>query len=53
MSGLDTSQAVTDEASLHAKVIHHEHHEKAEQPQDAPTGEDAAPTGTTPPATDK
>ena len=27
MSGLDNSQPVTDEASLHAKVIHHEHHE--------------------------
>jgi hypothetical protein len=26
MSGLDNSQQITDEASLHAEEIHHEHH---------------------------
>lgn len=30
MSGLDNSQQVTDQASLHAEEIHHEHHGQRE-----------------------
>jgi len=48
MSGLDNSQKVTDEASLHAEEIHHEHHgERAHLDEDdivaAKAQQDAAP----------
>jgi hypothetical protein len=48
MSGLDTSQDVTDEASLHAKKFHVQHREQAEaeaeaEAEDKDKGLDAVP----------
>jgi hypothetical protein len=47
MSGLDNSQPVTDESSLHAEEIHHEHHGERKQLTDAEGAALAASTAET------
>jgi hypothetical protein len=53
MSGLDNSQKVTDESSLRAEEIHHEHHgERAHLTDEeaAKAAKGASPTTTSEPA---